>query len=154
MILIRVINVKKKILVITSLSIVSLLITFLIAEAFSLYDIGERPTFTTLTYLVFIFGIMEYVLNSLAYIISKRLKKEKIGIKKIVGIITLFLSLMLALLFVVILNLDWIMYYSNYNSSSFSAFILARSMEFLVPAIILMIISLVLIFSKEKLTSN
>ncbi len=135
----------KKILTIIGLIITSLIITFLIAEIFSLYHFGNIPTFTTLTYLLFIFFFITYILLSLIYIISKRIKNEKIGIKKIISLILFFISLLLILGFIVILNIDWITYYSNYPSAPFYVYIIVRSLEFLLPSILFIIVGIVLL---------
>ncbi len=134
----------KKILTILVTIILSLIMTFFIAEIFSLYHFGNISTFTTFTYLLFIFCFITYVLLSLIYIINKKRKKEKIGIKKIISLILFFISLILILGFIIILNLDWITYYSNCNSSPFYVFILVRGIEFLLPAIIFIIIAILL----------
>ena len=140
----------KKILTIIGTIILSLIITFIFAETFSLYHFGTIPTFTTFTYLLFIFCFITYILLSLIYIISKKIKKEKIGIKKIISLILFFVSLMLILGFVVILNLDRITYYPMGNSAPFYVFILVRCLEFLLPSIIFTIIGIVLLSKNKK----
>ena len=53
--------------------------------------------------------------------------------------------------FMVVLNLDWLTYYSMGNSSPFSTFVLVRSLEFLLPGILLSIVGVLLLFkSKEE----
>ena len=140
----------KKILTIIGTAILSLIITFIFAETISLYHFGTTPTFTTFTYLLFIFCFITYILLSLIYIISKKIKKEKIGIKKIISLILFFISLMLILGFVVILNLDRITYYPMGNSAPFYVFILVRCLEFLLPSIILIIVGIVLLLKNKK----
>ena len=140
----------KKCLTITISIIVSLIITFLIAEMFSLYHFGNTPTFTTFTYLLFIFCFINYILLSLIYIIDKKRKKEKIGIKKIISLILFFISLLLILEFIVILNLDFLTYYSNYSSAPFYTYIIVRSLEFLLPSIILIIVGIVLLLKNKN----
>ena len=140
----------KKILTIIGTIILSLIITFMVAETFSLYHFGTTPTFTTFTYLLFIFCFITYILLSLIYIISKKIKKEKIGIKKLLSLILFFVSLMLILGFVVILNLDWITYYPMGNSVPFYVLILVRCLEFLLPSIILIIVGIVLLLKNKK----
>ncbi len=140
----------KRILTILGTTIVSLIITMLTAQEFSLYNFGNKITFTTFTYLLFIFCFITSVLLSLLYIINKKLKKEKIGIKKISILVLFFISMLLTLGFIVMLNLDWITYYSNYNSSPFYSFIIVRTLEFLLPAIILIIIGIVLLLKNKK----
>ena len=140
----------KKILTIIGTIILSLIITFMSAETFSLYNFGTTSTFTTFTYLLFIFCFITYILLSLIYIISKKVKKEKIGIKKIISLVLFFVSLLLILGFIVILNLDWITYYSNYSSAPFYVYIIVRSLEFLLPSIILIIAGIVLLLKNKK----
>ena len=140
----------KKTLTIIGTIILSLIITFMFAEAFSLYHFGTTSTFTTFTYLLFIFCFITYILLSLIYIISKKIKKEKIGIKKIISLILFFVSLLLILGFIVILNLDWITYYSNYPSAPFYVYIIVRSLEFLLPSTILIIVGIVLLLKNKK----
>ena len=140
----------KKILIIIGTIILSLIITFIFAETFSLYHFRTIPTFTTFTYLLFIFCFITYILLSLIYIISKKIKKEKIGIKKIVSLILFFASLLLVLGFIVLLNIDWITFYSMGNSAPFYVFILVRFLEFLLPSIILIIVGIVLLSKNKK----
>ena len=82
----------KKTLIIIGTFILSLLITFLFAETFSLYHFGTIPTKLTCIYLVSLFSIVEYILLSMCYIIGSKIKKEKIGIKKIISLVLLFAS--------------------------------------------------------------
>ena len=140
----------KKTLTIIGTIILSLIITFVFTETFSLYRFGTTSTFTTFTYLLFIFCFITYILLSLIYIISKKVKKEKIGIKKIISLVLFFVSLLLILGFMVILNLDWITYYSNYPSAPFYVYIIVRSLEFLLPSIILIIVGIVLLLKNKK----
>ena len=140
----------KKMLIVLGTIIISLVITFVMANELSLYHFGDVPTFTTISYLIFISCFLIYVLLIFSYLISKLIKKEKIGIKKIVSIILFFISLILVLGFMVVLNIDWITYYSNANSSPFYVFVLVRGIEFLLPSIILFIIGLYLLKRKDN----
>ncbi len=138
----------KKILTTTLTIVLSLILTFTISNIFSLYNLNDKLTFTALTYLLFIFCFITYILLSIVYIISKKIKKEKIGIKKILSILLLFISLILILGFIVVLNIDWLNYYSIANSSPFYVFILVRGLEFLLPSIILIVVSVILLLKK------
>ena len=140
----------KKILTILGTIIVSLIITFFTADIFSLYHFGDMLTFTTFTYLSFIFCFMTYVLSSLIYVVGKKVKRETIGNKKMMSLILFFISLILILGFIIILNIDWITYYSHYNSSPFYVFVLVRSLEFLLPAIILIIMGIILLIKNAN----
>lgn len=71
-----------KVLIIVGTIILSLLITFLFAETFSLYHFGTIPTITTSAYLITLFCVMEYIFLSVIYIINKKIHKEKIELKK------------------------------------------------------------------------
>lgn len=124
-------------------TIISIIITFVFAELFSLYHFGDVPTLLTLFYLISIFSIFEYVLLGLVYILKKILNKEKIKGNEIVGRILLFIALILILGFCVILDIDWLHRYMY--SSPFYIYVTVRSIEFLVPAIILIIIGRFLI---------
>ncbi len=140
----------KKILVILGVIILSLVMTFTASEFLSLYHFGDKITFTTFTYLLFMFCFITYILLSISYIVSKRIRKEKIGIKKISCILLFFAALILLLCFVVLLNFDWLTYYSNFNSSPFYVFILVRGIEFLVPMVILVVIGIILLKNENK----
>lgn len=65
------------------LSILALLLTFTIADLFSIYHFGSIPTLLTSLYLLSIFTIFEYLLIFITYIIRKLLKKDKLKIKKL-----------------------------------------------------------------------
>lgn len=140
----------KKIFVLVSATILSLIITFVYAEIFSLYHFGDSPTIYTLSYLISLFGILEYILLSLIYVIKKKLNKEKIGIKKAISLVLFFVSLMMILWCIILIDIDWLNYYSRFNSSPFYVFVIVRCLEFLLPSIILIIISIFLIKNKSS----
>lgn len=140
----------KKILTIFVTIVFSLVMTFMLAQAFFLYRFGNKITLTTFIYLLFIFCFITYILLSIVYIINKKVKKEKIGIKKIISLLLFFIALILILLFIMLLNLDWVTYYSNGYSSPFYLFVIVRSLEFLLPAVILIIIGVVLWLKSAK----
>ena len=85
----------KKILTITGTIIISLLLTLLISDILSLYQIGSVITRTTSIYLISLFSVITYTLLLLIYIFYKKKNKEKIGKKKIISIILLSISLIL-----------------------------------------------------------
>ena len=100
---------KKRTIII--LSIITLILTFIFAEIFSIYHFGNVPTLLTSLNLIsiyVIFAIFEYLLISITYVIRKLIKKEKIGIKKIIGLILLFVALLLVLLFLIVVNVDYL----------------------------------------------
>jgi hypothetical protein len=135
---------KKRIILI--LSIISFILTFVIADIFSIYSFGTVPTLLTSLYLLSLFGILEYIFISGSYIFNKIYNKEKIFIKKIIGLILLFIALMLIFLFLIVVNVDYLHWYMY--SSPFYINVLVRCVEFLVPALILIIISIVLFRKK------
>lgn len=142
-------NNLKKILII--LNIITLVLTFIFAEIFSIYHFGSIPTLLTSLYLMsiyVIFSIFEYLLISITYVIRKLIKKEKIGIKKIIGLILLFVALLLILLFLVIINVDWLNWYLHY-STPFYLNVIVRIIEFLVPSLILIVVSIILLKMKK-----
>ena len=124
-------------------SIIAIIITFLFAEVFSIYHFGDIPTILTLIYLVSLFSIFEYISLLIIYIINKKIKKEKINIKKIIGLVLLFIALILILFFIVVINIDYLNWYMY--SSPFYINIIFRSIEFVLPAILFIAVSLKLI---------
>ena len=70
----------KKGLTILGVIIFSLIITFGMSEVFSLYHFGEAFTITTITYLLYFFTFLNYILFSLIYIIKKKLARKKLGV--------------------------------------------------------------------------
>ena len=143
---------KKRTIII--LSIITLILTFIFAEIFSIYHFGNVPTLLTSLNLIsiyVIFAIFEYLLISTTYVIRKLIKKEKIGIKKITGLILLFIALLLVLLFSVVVNADYLNWYMY--SSPFYLNVIVRSVEFLLPSIILIVVSIIL-FKKSNIDYN
>ena len=136
---------KKRTIII--LSIIILVLTFIFAEIFSIYHFGNVPTLLTYLYLISIFAIFEYLSISITYIVRRLIKKEKLEIKKIIGLILLFVALLLILLYLVILDIDSLHWYMN--SAPFYLNVIARSAEFLLPSIILIVIGINLIKRKK-----
>ena len=137
---------KKRTIII--LSIITLVLTFIFAEIFSIYHFGSAPTLLTSLYIISIFAIFEYLSISITYIVRKLIKKEKLETKKIIGLILLFVALLLALLYLVVLDVDYLHWYMN--SSPFYLNVIVRSVEFLLPSIVLIIIGILLIKNKRK----
>lgn len=138
----------KKILIMMATVILSLIITFFFAEVFSIYNFGSSPTLLTSLYLIALFSIFQYFLLSLIYAITKKIKKEKIGIKKLITLILMFIALIMILGYIIIIDVDYLHWYMY--SSPFYINVIIRSLEFLLPAIILIIISLILLKRKDK----
>lgn len=135
---------KKRTIII--LSIIILALTFIFAEISSIYHFGNVPTLLTSLYLISIFAIFEYLSISITYIVRKLIKKEKLETQKIIGLILLFVALLLILLYLAILDIDYLHWYMN--SSPFYLNVIVRSVEFLLPSIILMVIGINLIKRK------
>ena len=131
---------KKRTIII--LSIIILVLTFIFAEIFSIYHFGNVPTLLTS-----LFAIFEYLSISITYIARKLIKKEKLETKKIIGLILLFVALLLILLYLVVLDIDYLHWYMN--SAPFYLNIIVRSVEFLLPSIILIVIGINLIKRKK-----
>lgn len=125
------------------LNFVSLILTFIFADVLSIYSFGSIPTLLTILYLLSIFLILDYVLITGSYILKKLITKEKILIKEIIGLILIFIALILILLFLVVVNVDYLHWYMY--SSPFYLNIIVRSLEFLLPAAVLLVIGFLLI---------
>lgn len=136
---------KKRTIII--LSIIILVLTFIFAEILSIYHFGNVPTLLTSLYLISIFSIFEYLSISITYIVRKLIKKEKLEIKKIIGLILLLVALLLILLYLVVLDIDSLHWYMN--SAPFYLNVIVRSIEFLLPSIMLIVIGINLIKRKK-----
>ena len=136
---------KKVTIIILSISV--LILTFILAEIFSIYHIGSVPTLLTSLYLIFIFAILEYLSISITYIIRKMIKKEKLDLKKIISLVLLFVALLLVLLFLIVINVDYLHWYMY--SSPFYLNVIVRSVEFLLPSIVLIVIGILLMKKKK-----
>ena len=134
--------------VIIIISIISLMLTFVLADLFSVYQFGSVPTLLTSLYLISIFSIMEYLFISITYIVKKISKKQKIGVKKIIGLLLLFIALLLILFFLIVVDIDWLNWYLY--SSPFYINVIIRSIEMLLPSIILIGISISLMKKDNK----
>ena len=128
------------------LNFVSLILTFIFADVLSIYSFGSIPTLLTILYLLSIFLILDYVLITGSYILKKLITKEKILIKEIIGLILIFITLILILLFLVVVNVDYLHWYMY--SSPFYLNVIIRSVEFLLPSLILIGISIFLFRKK------
>ena len=124
-------------------SLISLVLTFFLGEILSIYSFGTIPTVLTSLYLISMFLILDYLLICGVYIISKLVKKEKIGIKKIIGLILIFIFLVLVLYYIIVLNIDYLHWYVN--SSPFYFNVIFRGIDILLPGIIMFIIGIFLI---------
>lgn len=130
------------------LSIIALLFTFIFANLFSIYHFGSSPTLLSSLYLISIFVIFDYLLIFITYIIKKLVKKEKLNSKKIIAYILLLVSLSLILSFVIITYIDYLTRYAP--SKPFYLNVIKRIMEFLLPSMITLIISVLLLKRKNE----
>jgi len=119
-------------------TIISFVLTFILAELFSIYHFGSIPTLLTLFYLIAIFSVFEYIVLMLIHIINKLIKQEKIRGKEIFGRILIFVSLLLVLFLGIILEIDWLNWYAY--SSPFYINVIFRTIELIVPAILFLIV--------------
>lgn len=123
--------------------IIALIITFIFAELISIYHFGSIPTLLIVLYLISLFSIFEYILLSIVYIVKKIISKQKVSGKEMIGRILLFIALITILVFLIVLDIDWINWYAY--SSPFYINVIVRSVEFLLPAIILIVIGIILL---------
>ena len=131
--------------------VVSLVITFSLNKIYFLYlsFFSDKVSIgSTSLYLISIFAILEYLAISITYIVKRVIKKEKLEIKKIIGLVLLFVALLLVLLYLVVLDVDYLHRYMN--SAPFYLNVIFRSVEFLIPSIILIVIGILLIKNKKK----
>ena len=128
-------------------SIISIIITLFLGEILSIYSFGSVPTLLTFLYLISMFSIINYLIIVGTYIVKKIIKKEKISLKKIIGLIFLFVSLVLDLYYIIVLNLVYLYWYVY--SAPFYFNVIFRSIDYLIPSIIMFIIGIKLINKKE-----
>lgn len=140
----------KKIFTIIESVILSLILTFILAELFSLYHFGSIPTTLTTIYLISLFSIFEYLILSIIYIVIKIKDKEKITSKRIISMFLFFISLLLILYFFFATDVDWLNYYSKGNSAPFYLTIIENGIKILVPSIISFVIGMVLVKKMER----
>lgn len=138
----------KKIFILTGTVILTLIMTFIVAEIFSIYHFGSVPTILTSLYLIAIFSIFEYILLTFIYILKKIIDKQKISVREVIGRILVFIVLILILIFIIVLDIDWLNWYLY--SSPFYINVIVRSVEFLLPSIILIIVSIILLKNKKN----
>ena len=129
------------------LSFITLILTFIFSDIFSIYHFGSLPTLLTSLYLISIFSIFEYLFISLTYVIRKIIKKEKLSFKRILGLILFLIALLLVFLFLIVLDVDYLNWYAY--SSPFYLNVIYRSIEFLVPSIAFTIFGVLLLKNKK-----
>lgn len=132
---------KKRIIII--ISFVTLILTFAVAEIFSIYHFGNVPTLLTSLYLITIFAILNHLSVSITYVVRKLIKKEKLEIKRIICLLLMFIELLLVLLYIIVIDIDWLNWYAY--SSPFYLNVIVRSIEFLLPSIVLIAFSIIMI---------
>jgi len=134
--------------IILILTIITLIITFIFAEIFSLYHFGDMPTLLTTLYLISLFSVFEYILLSLFYIIKKIISKEKISGKEIIGIVLLFIALILILFFIIVIDIDRLNWYAY--STPFYINVIIKGIKYILPVIVLIIVSIFLLKNNNK----
>ena len=130
------------------LSLIALISTFIFAAMFCIYHFDRIPSPLTILSLVSIFLTFEYFFLLLSYLVTKFVQKKKIRLSQIIGLILPIISIVLILLFSIALNYDYLIWYAY--STPFYINVLVRSFEFLLPAVIIIIISLLLIKNPKK----
>lgn len=130
------------------LSIIALLFTFIFANLFSIYHFGSSPTLLTSLYLTSIFIIFDYLLIFTTYIIKKLVRKEKLDNKKIIASILILVSSSLILSFVISTYIDYLTRYEP--TKPFYLNVIKRIIEFLLPSIITLTISVLLLKRKNE----
>lgn len=129
--------------IILILTIIVSVLTFVFSEIFSIYHFGGAPTLLTTLYLICIFNIFEYLTISIYYVVNKILKKEEIKIKKIIGLVFLFITLLLIFLLLIVLEFDWLNWYAY--STPFYINVIVKGIKYLLPATLFLILGIRLI---------
>ena len=137
----------KKIFILIGTVIISLMMTFIYAGIFCFYHFGSIPTILTSLYLLALFSIYEYILLTFIYIFKNIINKQKISVKEVIGRILIFIALILMLTFIIVLDIDWLNWYLY--SSPFYINVIVRCIEFLLPSILFIIISVKLLKNKK-----
>ena len=130
------------------LNIIALLFTFILSNLFSIYHFGSSPTLLSSLYLISIFVIFDYLLIFTTYIIKKLVRKEKLDNKKIIASILILVSSSLILSFVIITYIDYLTRYEP--TKPFYLNVIKRIIEFLLPSMITLIISVLLLKRKNE----
>ena len=138
----------KRFLTIVGSTIVSLILTFVLAELLSLYNFGTVPTILTIIYLVSLFCIFEYLILTVKFIINKKKNHQTISHKNIFSMILFFISLLLVLYFIFATNIDWLNYYSKGDSAPFYLTIITNGIKILIPSVISFVLGIFI--SKKK----
>lgn len=138
----------KRFLTIVGSTIVSLILTFVLAELLSLYHFGTVPTILTIIYLVSLFCIFEYLILTVKFIINKKKNHQTISHKNIFSMVLFFISLLLVLYFIFATNIDWLNYYSKGDSAPFYLTIITNGIKILIPSVISFVLGIFI--SKKK----
>ena len=131
-------------------STISLVLTCVIAQSFSIYSFGALPTASTLLYLLLIFCATLYLLLFAFYIVKKLKTKEKIGFRKILSALFFFWSLLLFFNFFINLQADFLN--RHIYSAPFYFYILMNCAFNLLPCLIFSGVGAVLI--KKPVNKN
>lgn len=126
---------------IVMLTCIAIIITFIFTEIFSIYHFGTIPALLTFLYIISIFSILEYLFIVGVYIVRKIIKKDRLETKMIIALFLLFVALLLILMFFITIDVDWLNWYLY--STPFYINVIVRSIEFLVPAVLFIIVSVI-----------
>ena len=130
--------------------IVSLVLTLLLGYILNIYHFNTKLTSLSFIYLFIIFSIILYLILSVLYLIKKKTNNESITVKLIISICLSFVSLCLILFFIFDTNIAWLNHYSSGNSAPFYLTILKNILIFILPSLIIEIISIKLFKSDNK----
>lgn len=123
--------------------VIAFLFTLLFSYVFSIYSFNSSINIRTLFYMGSIFSVLSYVNIALYYLISKKIKKEKISLLKVTSMVLFLIAILLVIFLIIGLEIDYLNWYSN--SSPFYIHVILRSIEYLVPAIFMVFIGIFLI---------
>ena len=115
-------------------SFLSLILTFCISYMFNIYHFSSIITLLSLLYIISIFIIIGYILYVVLYLLT-----NKTTYKQLLAMILVFISLLLGLIFLVVVDIDYLNWYIY--SSPFILNVLFRSLQFLLPSLILIYVS-------------
>lgn len=123
--------------------VIAFLFTLLFSYVFGIYSFNSSITMRTFLYMVSIFSVLSYINIALYYLISKKIKKEKISLLKVTSMVLFLIAILLVIFLIIGLEIDYLNWYSN--SSPFYIHVILRSIEYLAPAIFMVVIGIFLI---------
>ncbi len=123
--------------------VIAFLFTLLFSYVFSIFSFNSFITIRTLLYMVSIFSILSYINIAIYYLVSKKIKKEKISLLKITSMVLFLIAILIVIFLIIGLEIDYLNWYSN--SSPFYIHMILKSIEYLVPAIFMVVVGIFLI---------